>query len=416
MIKGMNEQKFWDRFLKTALVVLILLLASVVQIHATAPFSFIVVGDTRTEPYLTGGISQKEIMKTILQERYHNNHVRLLFDQKGMELQRVEIEEGNDSTLSLYYHNGWPRSIVRAGKGGVSRIIMRDAGRKWVFDRIVSALRKGEEDQEGGALFLVHGGDIPLFGYQGMSLDESPYWQLFDDELLSRLPPLDKELGLPGRVLAAVGNHEIWEDRDLRGMLTAMPWLKKLGFSKDRRLYSVPFRNCRFIFLDSGGYNTLEGWDSQFPGFEDQMAYLTRELEMAKGSGADHVFVVYHKPSFVKVAHDPLPAQWNPHKYTKEFARDLNIVVLNSHTHTTEHYVVDGVRYLVLGGGGAPQKFDLTSNPSPQEELYWKGEDRVEEYNYLQIEVDGKHIRGVIHRFRPTQPQNPMSTAEVFKK
>jgi hypothetical protein len=416
MVKEINKQTFLDRFLKTAIVVLIILLASVVQVHAAAPFSFIVVGDTRTEPYLTGGTSQEGALKTILQERYHNKPVRLFFDPKGLELQRVEIEEDKDSTLSLYYHDGWPRSIVRTGKDGVSRVIMRDAGRKWVFDRIVSAFRKGEQNQEGGALFLVHGGDIPLFGYQGMSLDESPYWQLFDKELLSRLPLPDKNLGLPGRVLAAVGNHEIWEDKDLRGMLTAMPWLKKLGLSKGRRIYSVPFRNCRFIFLDSGGYNTPEDWNSRFPGFEDQMAYLTKELNMAKESGADHAFVVYHKPSFVKVGHDPLHEEWNLHKYTKQFARDLNIIVLNSHTHTTEHYVVDGIGYLVLGGGGAPQNFDLTSNPSLQKELYWKGEDRVEEYNYLQIEVNGTHITGVIHRFRPTEPQNPMSTVEVFKK
>src|SRR5215469_18562517 len=37
------------------------------------------------------------------------------------------------------------------------------------------------------------------------------------------------------------------------------------------------------------------------------------------------------------------------------YAKDLEIVVFNGHVHTTELYVVDGVKYLLLGGGGAEQ-------------------------------------------------------------
>ena len=46
MVKETNKQAFWDRFLKTAFLFLIILLASVVQVYATKPFSFIVLGDT----------------------------------------------------------------------------------------------------------------------------------------------------------------------------------------------------------------------------------------------------------------------------------------------------------------------------------------------------------------------------------
>jgi len=293
---------------------------------------------------------------------------------------------------------------------------MRDTGRKWVFNRIVSAIGRGALNQPGGALFLLHGGDIPLFGYQGKNLDESPYWQLFDDELLSRLPPPDKEPGLPGRLLAAVGNHETWEDQDMSGMLTAMPWLKELGLSPEQRIYAATYRNCRFVFLDSGDYSTPQDWTGRFPPFEKQMDFLVKELTRAKGEGADHVFVVYHKPSFVKVGHDPLPEHRNPHRFLKPFAEDFNIFVFNSHTHTTERYRVGGVNYLVVGAGGAPQAFDPTDNPSAQEELYWKEERRVEEYNYLRVEVDGPRVRGVIHRFRPTETTHPMGVVEVFSK
>jgi hypothetical protein len=418
MLKEINRRILLDRFLNIFLVLSILLLESTVQGHAAAPFSFIAVGDTRTEPYLTGGPRQKEVMKTVLQKRYHNKPVRLFFDPEALTLERAEVQEGRDDTLSLYYQDGWPRLIVQTGNGS-SRVMMRAGGRRWVFDRIVSAIRKGAQNQTGGALFLVHGGDIPVFGYQGTTLDESPYWQLFDDELLSRLPPPDKDLGLRGRVLAAVGNHETWEDETLSGFFTTMPWLKELGLSWNQRMYAVSFRNCRFIFLDSGGSKKgsySDEWTSEYPDFNSQMKFLADELSVAVNTGVDHVFIIYHKPSFVKVGHDPLPMGQNPHQAIKKFANDLKIVVFNSHTHTTEHYVKEGVHYVVLGGGGAPQKFDLTTKPSPEEELYWQGKERVEEYNYLQVEVNGPHTTGVIHRFRPTDPSKPMSAVEVFRR
>jgi hypothetical protein len=393
-------------------------MASGIQVCAAAPFSFIAIGDTRTEPYLTGGMEQAEVMEKVLKERYHNNPVHLYFDPTGLELARAEIQQ-HGAILSLYYRDGWPRTIVKAANGQW-RVLMRDSGRKWVCNRIVSSINRGAADPANGALFVVHGGDIPVFGYQGTTLDESPYWQLFDDELLSRLPPPDKSLRLPGRALAAVGNHETWHDDNISGLLTALPWLKALGLSDSRRIYSVTFRNCRFIFLDAGGSGKTgiygEAWTSDDPDFGAQMAFLTGELNAAKNTGADHVFIVYHKPSFVKVGHDPLPMDQNPHTVIKEFAKDLNIVAFNSHTHTTEHYLVDGVNYLVLGAGGAPQAFDLTANPSPEAELYWKGQNRVEEYNYLQVTVNGPNIKGVIHRFRPTDTLKPLSVIEVFEK
>jgi hypothetical protein len=391
------------------------------EVQAGSAFSFVVVGDTRTEPFLPGGQEQDEAMKNILKKRYNNKPVSLFFDPTQLELMRAEIVD-HDSKLILHYKNGWPHIIVKVSKGK-SRVIMRDSGRKWVFDRIVSSVNRGATNPANGALFIIHGGDIPVFGYQEpatlqerTTLDESPYWQLFDKEFLSRLPPPDKDLDLPGRVLAAVGNHETWLDKEISGLLTTMPWLKELGLSAQERIYSVIFQNCRFIFLDSGetpsGSERTE-WTSECPAFKAQVEFLTEQLEAAKKTGANHVFVVYHKPSFVKVGYDPLPIDQNPHSFIKKFAYDFNIFVFNSHAHTTELYRVDGVNYLVLGGGGAPQAYEPIKR-SPEKELYWGDESRVEEYNYLQVEVDGAKIKGIIHRFRPTDTKNPLSTKKVF--
>lgn len=51
----------------------------------------------------------------------------------------------------------------------------------------------------------------------------------------------------------------------------------------------------------------------------------------------------------------PTPESDNPHKVIASNAKDLELIVFNGHVHTTEMYDVDGVKYLMLGGGGAEQ-------------------------------------------------------------
>ncbi|MFH1489329.1 MAG: hypothetical protein ABII06_10515 [Pseudomonadota bacterium] len=90
----------------------------VTGIHASAgtSFSFVAIGDTRTEPYLTGGREQAEVMEKVLKERYHNKPVRLFFDPTGLELSRAEIQD-RSAVLTLYYRDGWPRTIVKGVDG-----------------------------------------------------------------------------------------------------------------------------------------------------------------------------------------------------------------------------------------------------------------------------------------------------------
>jgi len=398
--------------LAMALVLVLALVLPAGLARAADSFTFLVLGDTRTEPYCPGGQEQEEQIKKVLYHRYHVEPSRLTYGTDG-QLETAEIVR-DDGTYTLYYHNGWPRLLVRR-QGSESQVLMREDGRKWVMDRVVAGINQGVLYPDYEPLFAVHGGDFVVNGYQGASLAQSPYWQLVQSELLSRLPAPDDTLGLPGRVLAVVGNHELWDDENLVGMQETLPWLGDLGFSTDRRIYAFAYRNTRFIFLDSGTYcpgGTC--WKSDNPPFAEQMTFLQEQLRQAEAEGAQHVFVVYHKPSFIQVGHDPLPEGQNPHPYLKPFASKFNLVVFNSHAHTTEHYLVDGINYLVLGAGGAPITFTPCENPSPQEELYWQGDKRVEEYSYLRVEVDGPRLRGELHRYRPGDSLHPFSTVEMF--
>jgi hypothetical protein len=80
---------------------------------------------------------------------------------------------------------------------------------------------------------------------------------------------------------------------------------------------------------------------------------LRRKPEKAKGT--QKVFISFHAPAFCRSGMGPIPEEQNPHKTIAAYAKDLDIVVFNGHVHTTELYEVDGVKYLVLGGGGAEQ-------------------------------------------------------------
>lgn len=385
---------------------------------ASDPFSFLVIGDTRTEPYLSGGKNETAKIIQVLDARFNvgSENISLTFDSLGKAVVSAEIlNEGVVETI--IYKDGWPQMITKTKKNKDSKVIMRISGRHWVNDQIISEMRKGALSTQNGTSFIVHGGDIPLFGFQGITLATNPYYQLFNKELLMQLPIKPNVSNLPGNLFATVGNHATWMDEDIVGFTQTLPWLKELGLTSSSRTYSYVHNNCSFIFLDSGGYRkSSTGWTSIYPTFEKQMNYLKLHLDDAVKNKRDHIFVIYHKPSFNQIGHDPLPSDQNPHMLLKQYSDELSIFVFNSHVHTTEHYLVDGINYQVIGGGGAPQKFATSNKPSTQKELYWNSKSRFEEYNYLKVEVDSSNITGTINRFRPLESLTPFSTKIIFSK
>jgi hypothetical protein len=82
---------------------------------------------------------------------------------------------------------------------------------------------------------------------------------------------------------------------------------------------------------------------------------------------------------------------------------------------------VDGVKYLVLGGGGAEQDPILpgrTHRKMPAGypmDQYWKGASPIEEYNYVLVDVKpGQPTKFTLNRFRPGSAE-PFATVELFK-
>jgi hypothetical protein len=302
---------------------------------------------------------------------------------------------------------------------GVRRTMFRLHGGEWVAREIV------KDVQNGRAKFILNTGDMVWWGKQGAMPSENPYWKLVYEDVLNRLPPPDDQMraaGLPGRVFPAVGNHEVWDDSDVQGLLQAFPYLKQLGVSDKRLIYKFDFNGTRFIFLWTGKYDyrAPSGWDADRPQYEAQMKELKTWLDEAKAANTHNVFISFHAPAFCRSGMGAIPEPQNPHNVIASYAKDLEIVVFNGHVHTTELYEVDGVKYLLLGGGGAEQDPILPGRTTIKvpayypEDIYWKGQPPKEEYNYLLVDIaPGQKTRFMLNRFRPWAA-GPFESVQLF--
>jgi len=386
-------------------------------------FSFTVFGDNRLPGYLSYTSDQIDEIEKCFDEmkRYAYGpdlvlDIDMSFDPDTRKLDWIKYwPKGAPERYRLVFlKDSWPRLIVQ---GPQADVVLRSEGQAWIYTEIVRELKKGAEDPLSEPSFCLHTGDMTYFGYQGKSRDESPYWRDFYERFLSKLPPGGPE-GLPGRFFPAPGNHEAWPDENLEGLLSTVPYLPQMGFTADHRLYKFDYRGCRFIFLDTGDmdYRNPSAWGSKHPDFQTQMAILTEWLQEAKEEGMHQVFVAFHNPAFCISGSGPLPSEENPHPYLKPFASEIRITVFNGHMHTTEVYQVDGIRYLVLGAGGGERGREAHTPPTGYpEELYWKGQPRVEEYNYLRVQVSDKETRMWLRRHRPGA-DTPVEEVELYKE
>jgi hypothetical protein len=400
-------------------------------------FSFDVYGDSRSMMYLPYTADQEAEARKLMVDMFElvlpahvaeavvKKDVKLTYDPATKELvQMVMPFDTAHEVTTLTLDKGWvTEASVEVVKllPGVHRVMFRLQGGDWVAREVVNDIKNGN------AKFLVNTGDLVWWGKQGEKPSENPYWKLVNEEVLKQLPPPDKEMlaaGLDGRVFPAVGNHEVWEDSDVEGLLSAFPYLKKFGVSDKQLIYRFDYQGVRFIFLWTGKYDyrSPSAFNATRPVYEAQMKQLQQWLDEAKSAGTKKVFISFHAPAFARSGMGPIPESQNPHKVIAAYAKDLDIVVFNGHVHTTEVYQVDGVKYLLLGGGGAEQDPILPGRTHVKvpdgypPDLYWNGEAPKEDYNFLHVDVKpGQPTKFTINRFRPWSAK-PFATVELFTK
>jgi hypothetical protein len=398
-------------------------------------FSFAVYGDSRPMMYLSYKSDQMDKIHPLLVDLFAlamgqqlsqevvKAKVKLAFDPVTRDLVRIQMPfESKSEVAFLTLDHGWvTEAAVEDVKllPGVRRTIFRLAGGDWVAREVAASVRTGR------TRFVVNTGDMVWWGLQGRTISDSPYWKRVNETLLQQLPPADDEMraaGLEGRFFASVGNHEVWGDPKIEGVLSAIPYLKKFGLSADKLIYRFDFKGVRFIYLWTGKYDyrSPSGWDAERPVYADQMKQMTKWLDEAKASGIRKAFIVFHYPVFCRSGFGAIPADVNPHKLIASYAKDLELIVLNGHVHTTEAYDVDGVKYLMLGGGGAEQDPILPGRTQVKvaadypRDRYWNGEDPKEDYNYVLVDVaPGQKTKFTLNRFRPWSNQ-PFASVDPY--
>lgn len=399
-----------------------------------AGFSFVAYGDSRPMMYLPVRSGQPDFVRLMTEmfglvmpermaEAVAQRTVRPTYDPATGELIQIVMPfESRSEVMTLTLHQGWvTEASVEDTRllPGVRRTIFRLQGGDWVSHEVVRNIRTER------ARFAINAGDVVWWGNQGRTVTESPYWKRVNDTVLSQLPPPDAEMraaGLEGRWYIGVGNHEVWGDPRIDGVLSAMPYLRPLGVTPDRLIYKFDFRDSRFIFLWSGRYDYRSPslWDADRPIYAEQVRQMQQWLDEAKTQGLRRAFITFHNPVFARSGLGAIPAPDNPHRVIASYARDLDVVVFNGHVHTTEIYDVDGVKYLMLGGGGAeqdpilPGRTSIRVPPDYPPDLYWKGQPPQEEYNYCLVDVEpGQKIRFTLNRLRPWSSE-PFGTVALF--
>jgi Calcineurin-like phosphoesterase len=398
-------------------------------------FSFAVYGDSRSMMYLPYTKGQEadarklmvDMFDLVLPEKVSeavvNKYVKLTYDPATNELVQIVMPFMTRSEVTtLTLDKGWvTEASVEDVKllPGVRRTMFRLQGGEWVAREVVKDVQRGR------AKFVLNTGDMVWWGKQGGTPSDNPYWKLVYDDVLTQLPPPDDEMraaGLPGRIFPAVGNHEVWDDSDVQGLLASFPYLRQFGVTDKRLIYKFDFNDVRFIFLWTGPYDyrSPSSWDANQPAYDAQMKELKGWLDEAKAAGTRKVFISFHAPAFCRAGMGPIPEVQNPHKIIASYATDLDIAVFNGHVHTTEQFEVDRVKYLLLGGGGAEQDPILpgrTSIKVPADyptDLYWKNEPPKEEYNYVLVDVDpNQRTKFTLNRFRPWSAK-PFESVELF--
>jgi hypothetical protein len=413
------------------------LLPTVAQAQMTSPtggFSFAACGDSRPMMYLPYKDGNPDLVRLFTEmfglvlpekvaEEVVKRDVKMIFDPDTKDLVQVVMPfMTKTEVMTLTVDQGWvTQAVVEDVKllPGVHREMFQLQGGDWVAREIVQHV------QAGRARLVINSGDVVWWGNQGHLINDSPYWKRVNDTMLKLLPPPDDEMraaGLNGRWFLSVGNHEVWGDPKIEGTLAAVPYLKNLGVTPERLIYKFDFRDVRFVFLWTGKYDyrSPSQWDGDRPVYAEQMKQLKQWLDEARDKGMRKTFIVFHYPVFCRAGLGPIPEPDNPHKVIAAYAKDMEVIVFNGHVHTTELYDVDGVKYLLLGGGGAeqdpilPGRTTLKVAADYPPELYWKGQPPREEYNYVLVDVEpGEKAKFTLTRYRPGSAE-PFASEVLF--
>ncbi len=189
------------------------------------------------------------------------------------------------------------------------------------------------------------------------------------------------------RVYPALGNHEFVGDpqQDLENWWNAVPELR------NRRWYSAQLGSRVYLLA-------LDSDTSLLPG-SDQARWIEKQID-GLPSSIDFVMLTLHHPpvadiqKHIEVDHNPRPNEIALRDYLSKAAKTSHAAFLVSagHIHNYERNVVEGVTYLVAGGGGAPPYFvERTAEDLYQSILF-------PNYHYVKFTLEKDRLHAAMYR------------------
>ena len=155
------------------------------------------------------------------------------------------------------------------------------------------------------------------------------------------------------RVFPVLGNHE-FAGQEPAGALEA--WWKAFPEVRKRRWYSVELGSRIYVLALDSDDSLLQG-SPQARWIDEQLSNLPKTI--------DFVIIAMHHPpvadvqKHIEVDHNPRPNEMALREYLSKVAATSHarFLVSAGHIHNYERNVMDGVVYLVSGGGGAAPYF-----------------------------------------------------------
>jgi len=260
--------------------------------------------------------------------------------------------------LTLLFFFFWPSACGGGSSGDWADLPERLSGQVVVYGDSRTGHNAHRWLMEGMASLapaaVFHTGDLV---YNGRDPDD---WTTFND-IASQLPS-----GTP--IYPALGNHEH----------ASALYFDNFELPGNERWYSVGvMEGLNFIVLDTG--SDLAAATSTVPA-SDQYQWLESELSSSVSS-TDFTVVTFHYPLYSTGYHG---------SDEKHIAGDLKPLfekygvdaVFSGHDHDYERFTVDGIRYIVTGGGGGPLRDQAST--SPFSELF------VKAYHFCVLRIDGE--------------------------
>jgi 3',5'-cyclic AMP phosphodiesterase CpdA len=240
---------------------------------------------------------------------------------------------------------------------------------------------------------LLVSGDLPFKG--GINAD-------WDEYRRETKPWTDEKL----RVYPVIGNHEMIPPGPdaLNNYFAEFPWLGGRGW------YSAQLGSVYLLALDSNsGHEETNFTDGpQRKWIESQLAHLPPEVNF--------VFFVIHMPLVNDVQSEviadlPDPQEIVLRRYLESASKSTRakFVVISGHVHNYERFELNGISYIVSGGGGA-KPYPIFAR-SPQDLYRASG---YPNFNYLTLQVHGKQAD--VTMYRVANPKAATLSMEVKER